>query len=245
MSLNETNIPFHFAFTSDPRSRYLLLTVFILQQVLGNTLLLGLLWYERNGQDLRRTLYNQMFSMSFTCVFLTNVTTQVVGFIIIYYSPGFPEWFCWIKDLVTKFTLIYGSLFTAQLSILKYCYVILWKRVIAIDDDFVATYLVVLNVTLSFYGALFDHLWNGPHVADMCVCMDVNWSTYYPYEFKNQTPGTLAFLGICFLIDLGLAVRVFIYNIASSRNPVHRLQKAVQVSLSSKSCVGKFVFFRL
>lgn len=241
MSVNQTVESFHFTIAKEPLGRYILLTVFILEQILGNALLLGLLWYERNGQDIRQTLYNQVFQMAFGCVLLTNVTTQVVGFVIVFHNPGFPEWFCWIKDLVVKFTLIYGSLLAVQLSILKYCYVVLWKRVIAMDDDFIAMYLLTLNVTLSFLGALLDHFWNGPHLADMCFCMDVPWSAYYPYRFKDQTSGAVIFVGACLFVDLGILIRTNIDNLISrsKTNTMVPFEEALVEMSSFESCFGK------
>ncbi|XP_059082982.1 uncharacterized protein LOC131880375 [Tigriopus californicus] len=177
--------------------------------------------------------------MTFSCVLLTNVTTQVVGFIVIFYNPGFPEWFCWTRDLAVKFTLIYGSLFAVQLSILKYCYVVLWKRVICMDDDFLATYLLVLNAFFSLLGALLDHYWNGPHLADMCLCMDVDWSNHYQYRFADHTSGDIFFVGLCLLVDMGIFIRINIDNCVShsKRNTVVPFES--DVTSPTESCFDK------
>ena len=155
-----TNIELHNyhddLFQSIPAKISYYVFVFI-THVIGPTLMAGIISFEKWGGDSqKRNVINRLFSYAlanllvFTCLIgICRMWRDSVGVI----DSKIMIWIeCFGYISVTNFLL-----FTNQMAVLKYLYIVVWKRVKELDDGFWGFYLSTVTVCWSSFQCVIEH----------------------------------------------------------------------------------------
>lgn len=118
--------------------------------VLGPFLLLLVVWYERQVADvIYRTLINQLLSYLFFFQAIFCVASRFSYLVNFCLAPN-PIEVCDLSILAGRFgfTFMIGQVTIRQ--IIKYLYIFNWKSIVGLNDNFMAFYLTMANLLISF-----------------------------------------------------------------------------------------------
>ncbi len=127
------------------------ISVPIMSLVLGNALLLGMISYEKYGEDpqkrgLLNQIFSQLFSLTIICYWIF-IPFRTWRFLI---SP-FNSLFYWIW-IVTLSIYIYSVLlYIVEYSIIKFIVVVVKKQVLPLMDDFFIVFFFGFNKVMSLW----------------------------------------------------------------------------------------------
>lgn len=146
-------------------------------QVAGNGLSCGIIWYERNVPEVKRTLINRLISNHCAVNVVFNSVTLNTS-ILIFLLGSLREAFC---DLVSValFGLVILYLLNADAIIaLRYLYICRFKNVGILNDDLVYFFLTLVTAVVSVYFAVLIWFCGFHHVPfwHRCVCRFENES---------------------------------------------------------------------
>ncbi len=142
-------------------------------------LLYSIIWYERNGNDNKRTLVNAFASLACRGGIEYLVVAQMLECIYFIFGP-MPVYFCFLARILRSAIFIEIILFFDLMIISRYFYIFLLKNVSILDEQFWTT---------------FFHYW----VKLFCIVSMIAWHlivTKQPFNYYiclGTDPG-LAFL---------------------------------------------------
>ena len=171
-SLNSTNssLPYINISTDDELQRYheymygTLSTklgyylMLLMAHIIAPILILGMVFFEIKGGDpQKRNILNRLQSMALTngimyCIVIgiCRLWREIFGLI----DFSFMVWVeCFVNILCINFVFLFS-----EMTILQYLYIVVWKRVKEIDDEFWAFFLNIVTVHWSFWITLFEHV---------------------------------------------------------------------------------------
>ena len=128
-----------------------------INQVVGTFLLASIIAYEKRGGDpQKRNIINRLQSILFenmifvkSVVGLVTLSREIFG--LIDFSVMF--WFeCFLSIGIYNIML-----FFIEIAVIQFMYIVVWKRMKQINDEFWSFYLNVTTSSLSFWLVLFDH----------------------------------------------------------------------------------------
>ena len=128
-----------------------------INQVVGTILLAGIIAYEKRGGDpqkrniinrLQSTLFENMIFVK-SVVGLVKLSREIFGLI----EFSVMIWFeCFLSMGIYNIMLLF-----IEIAVIQFMYIVVWKRMKQINDEFWSFYLNVTTSCLSFWLVLFDH----------------------------------------------------------------------------------------
>ena len=128
-----------------------------INQVVGTILLAGIIAYEKRGGDpQKRNIINRLQSILFenmivvkTVIGIGKLSREIFG--LIDFSV-----MIWL-EFVIGIALYNITLIFIEIAVIQFMYIVVWKRMKQINDEFWSFYLNVTTSCLSFWLVLFDH----------------------------------------------------------------------------------------
>ena len=129
----------------------------LINQVVGTFLLAGIIAYEKRGCDpQKRNIINRLQSILFenmifvkSVVGLVKLSREIFGLI----DFSVMIWFeCFLSMGIYNIML-----FFIEIAVIQFMYIVVWKRMKQINDEFWSFYLNITTTFLSTWLVLFDH----------------------------------------------------------------------------------------
>ena len=143
---------------SDPTSKLSQIILLIVTHIIGPIFLLGIIAYEKYGGDpQKRNIINRLQSMGIASLI---IATEIHGIVIILRETfGLIDLsiIIWIECLFCMF-ICNALIFFAEMSVIHLLYIVVWKRVKSIDDEFWACFLISTTTVVSFWVTIVDHI---------------------------------------------------------------------------------------
>ena len=153
--MNSTSPDFFHFLTENRPEKWAGIVVLTVVIVLGIPMLYGVIWYERFGNDVKRTLINRFVSLNcwIGIAYLVYKVSDIYRFIV---GP-MPSWYCDFH--VTMYaTFIRMSLLCLDASVLtRYAFIFWLKNPWAFRDDFWSTFVGIWIVGFSFLSLFAWH----------------------------------------------------------------------------------------
>ena len=130
----------------------------LLTYILGPLLLLGIIAFEKRGGDpQKRNIINRLQSIGISSQIIFTITIGLVrSWREIFGLIDF-DVMIWIECFAYT-ALLNCILIFDQMAIIQFMYIILWKRVKGIDDEFWALFLGLSTASVSFWMSILEHL---------------------------------------------------------------------------------------
>ena len=141
-----------------PATSFLYVLILIINHIIGTLLLGGIIAYEWYGGDpQKRNIINRLQSlglvnliMSSTILGIVRVVREIVGLIDF-------DFMFWTECLFCM-CVCNTILFFTQMSVFQFLYIVVWKRVKGLNDEFWAAFLIGTTYVMSFWVVLVDHI---------------------------------------------------------------------------------------
>ena len=143
---------------ADPTAKCSHIFLLIVIHIIGPILLSGIITYEKYGGDpQKRNIINRLQSIGIASLI---IRTEIHGIVIILRETfGLIDLsiIIWIECLFCMF-VCNALLFFAEMSVIHLLYIVVWKRVKSIDDEFWACFLISTTTVVSFWVTIVDHI---------------------------------------------------------------------------------------
>ena len=158
---NSTNAKlerFHEELFGYPTARFSQILLLIVCHIIGPILLSGIIAYEKYGGDpQKRNIINRLQSMSIASLIITTEIFGIVKTLREIFGLIDFNVMIWIECLFCMF-FCNALLFFAEMSVLHLLYIVVWKRVKAMNDELWACFLAITTNLVSFWVVLVDHI---------------------------------------------------------------------------------------
>ena len=158
---NSTNAKlerFHEELFGYPTARFSQILLLIVNHIIGPILLSGIIAYEKYGGDpQKRNIINRLQSMSIASLIITTEIFGIVKTLREIFGLIDFNVMIWIECLFCMF-FCNALLFFAEMSVLHVLYIVVWKRVKAINDELWACFLAITTNLVSIWVVLVDHI---------------------------------------------------------------------------------------
>ena len=143
---------------SEPTSKFSQMILLIVTHIIGPIFLSGIIAYEKYGGDpQKRNIINRLQSMGIASLI---IATEIHGIVILLRETfGLIDLsiIIWIECLFCMF-VCNALLFFAEMLVIHLLYIVVWKRVKSIDDEFWACFLISTTSVVSFWVTIVDHI---------------------------------------------------------------------------------------
>ena len=149
---------YHEELFGGPVSSIVYIVLMVVNHIIGPFLLAGIIAYERYGGDpQKRNIINRLQSFGLANLIMTTTIHGIVRILReIFGLIGLDVMIC-IECLFCLFACN-ALLFFAEMSVLQLLYIVVWKRLKAINDEFWACFLATSTHLVSFWVVLVDHI---------------------------------------------------------------------------------------
>ena len=179
--------------------------------VIFTPLYYGVVWYERFGQDYKRTLINQLsaFFCSIIIVYILFVMTGDV--LIVIYDGPFPEWYCNVQVFVKYVTFISLVVDIDFLLTVKFVYIFILKNPSIVHDDFWNIFIQIWTIMFSILSQFVYFFFPGQKSLNFFICIR-NFSTM-DNEVQRKTPlPVVLMLGFSIMFCLLINAKILHYK---------------------------------
>ena len=153
-------------------SHMLYYSVLVSILVLGPLLCLMIVLYERYGGDRqKRTIINRLSSLIFTNIALQSCICSILRIMRDNFGV-LPSHITNNIGLISQTLRMSSLLFFTELTIFRFLYIVVWKRMKAIQDDFWDLVLTSSTFLMAMYFSLSLHLC-GDQTYDMGQLIDI------------------------------------------------------------------------
>ena len=130
----------------------------LLTHILGPLLLLGIIAFEKRGGDpQKRNIINRLQSIGISSHIIFTITIGLIrSWRGIFGLIDF-DVMIWIECLAYT-ALLNCILIINEMTIIQFMYIIVWKRVKGIDDEFWALFLSLATTSVSCWMSIVEHL---------------------------------------------------------------------------------------
>ena len=129
-----------------------------LTHLIGPILLLGIIAYEKYGGDpQKRNIINRLQTLGVASIIMGSVIHGIVIILRELFGLINFDIMIWIECLFCMF-FCNALLFFTEMSVLHLLYIVVWKRVKVINDEFWACFLSTATSLMSFWVVLVDHI---------------------------------------------------------------------------------------
>ena len=142
----------------NPTAKFAQIVFLTLTYLIGPILLSGIIAYEKYGGDpQKRNIINRLQTLGVASIIMGSVIHGIV--IILRELFGLIDFdvMIWIECLFCMFCCN-ALLFFAEMSVFHLLYIVVWKRVKVINDEFWACFLSTSTSLISFWVVLVDHI---------------------------------------------------------------------------------------
>ena len=175
----------------------------------------GIIWYERNGDHNYRTVLNQLFSTLSWFVICYTFLVHIPEGIRFLIGPLNLTW-CGIHTFLKNFMVCCFLLASDSIVCLRYLLIFKWTRISIFDDNFLATFLQLSILVVSFWMILIEHMSTRNIPLSYYLCTGKapsghNKSTLESYNpEKFDTTALIVF--VSFLLHIFTAAKIFFYQ---------------------------------
>ena len=142
----------------NPTAKFAQIVFLTLTYLIGPILLSGIIAYEKYGGDpQKRNIINRLQTLGVASIIMGSVIHGIV--IIVRELFGLIDFdvMIWIECLFCMLCCN-ALLFFAEMSVFHLLYIVIWKRVRVIYDEFWACFLSTSTSLISFWVVLVDHI---------------------------------------------------------------------------------------
>ena len=100
----------------------------------------GMIWYEKYGSDLKRTLTNRLVSSICWCVMESLFAIWLPDLLLYVYRP-YPTWACTLHGIFKNAVLLRLMLLFDSIIIVRYIFIFWLKNPLNFDDQFWSTFI--------------------------------------------------------------------------------------------------------
>ncbi|XP_059087326.1 uncharacterized protein LOC131883784 [Tigriopus californicus] len=168
MNSSSTSYPEQTLF-SHPSNAIFSIVSWAIMMVFGIPLTYTFVLYEKYGQDLQRTVMNQIHSFGLQgmiVLFLLNFTPRAF---LPLWGP-YSETTCSLLTLGTLFFNVSGGVVVSSYTFVKCLFTCHYKRVGVLDEDFVGVFVKVFSIVLATYVVIITHLSYGAYDTWFAIC---------------------------------------------------------------------------
>jgi len=146
---NDTTTTFYSGFMEWDALKVLCFFSHALATTVGPCLLYSILWYELNSTDLHyRTILNQLMTHSCLIEIVSSMTLKH-AFLSFFIVGPFPYNLCDLLICTGNFFFVSILLVSSTRQLVKFLYIFQWKHIVSLDDDFVAFFLTMINLSFA------------------------------------------------------------------------------------------------
>ena len=144
----------------NPTAKFAQIVFLTLTYLIGPILLSGIIAYEKYGGDpQKRNIINRLQSLGVASIIMGSIIHGTVFILRELFGLIDFDVMIWIECLFCMFCCN-ALLFFAEMSVFHLLYIVVWKRVKVINDEFWACFLSTSTSLISFWVVLVDHI---PH----------------------------------------------------------------------------------
>ena len=148
--------------------------------ILTSPFLLGIIWYERNGRDIQRTLIDRLSSSSCIHLLIIYLFHQLPYIIVFTLNYSFNPITCAVQALLGNVLLSHAMVQINLILLVRFVYIFVLKNPGLIDDSFFHCFLIMT----SLVGCCIIHGVN--------AILPGRWPTFYYIctgtDFRNSLP---------------------------------------------------------
>jgi len=219
----------------------------LLAAVLNITLITPLsciiVWYERFGSDLRRTLLNQLVASLCWNIIFQNLATQPMEVFLTLYGPLDP-WFCFIHAVLKFSCFFHWVVIIFFMALVKYLSIFLLQNPMSIKSEFWYLVINLVTVILCVLSQLVYYAMPGRKPNNYYVCIGEDPSHLEHQRVLRNIPITLTIV-VTFIFQPFTLIKIKLYerraksrvgpqDTRASQRPV---QQAMLVGLKSMSLI--------
>lgn len=183
-------------------SKIFFVTLTIIAIPVTSILNYSVIWYERFGQDAKRTIVNRMFSsLCWTGIEFSFLVSLPELFRFL--CGPLPEWFCWFHLIIKNGIVSKLCSLQTGLIILRHACIFWLKNPAAFYDDFWSCFINIWVVIFSYTSSFVFIYLPGKQPINYYICTGKN-----PHDDLKQNTK----FNIPFIILAGLALPIHIYS---------------------------------
>eukprot|EP00095_Tigriopus_kingsejongensis_P003417 maker-scaffold1126_size61158-snap-gene-0.12 protein:Tk03417 transcript:maker-scaffold1126_size61158-snap-gene-0.12-mRNA-1 annotation:"serine protease easter precursor" len=133
-------------------SHVIALGFLVLVETLGNALLLSVIWYQQFGRESNRTLLNHLHSHILGYMIASNCFTFPLKILPYLIRGPLPPWLCMVHEVANAYLNTAQMLTGTEGIFVRYLYLVKWKNIGLLADEFFNAYLFILNNMLTLFG---------------------------------------------------------------------------------------------
>ena len=142
----------------NPTAKFAQIVFLTLTYLIGPILLSGIIAYEKYGGDpQKRNIINRLQSLGVASIIMGSIIHGTVFILRELFGLIDFDVMIWIECLFCMFCCN-ALLFFAEMSVFHLLYIVIWKRVRVIYDEFWACFLSTSTSLISFWVVLVDHI---------------------------------------------------------------------------------------
>ena len=141
-----------------PAASFVYTVLMVLNHIIGPFLLGGIIAYERyDGDPQKRNIINRIQSFGLANIIMSTTIHGLVRVAIEIFGLIYLDVMIWMECLFCIFACN-AVLFFVEMSVLQLLYIVVWKRVKTLKDEFWARFLIGTATTVSSWVVLVDHI---------------------------------------------------------------------------------------
>ena len=195
--------------------KQLTITIFFVGVIFGLMLELGIIWFERNGNQPYRTVINQMFS---------TISWHVVAYILFVFIPDGIRYlvgplhatYCDIHLFLKNFLCVCVILTLDCIILLRYIFIFKLSNFAVLNDNLIASFLQMTILLLSFWMTVVKRISVGRMPLNYFMCSGQDPNAQWEEEFPNTTirkfDTTSILVVISIILNLFVFIRIFLYQ---------------------------------
>ena len=170
----------------------------------------SIIWYERYGQDAKRTIVNKIFSsLCWTSIEFTLLVC--IPDLSRYLLGPLPEFLCWFHLIIKNGLFAKILLLQTGLIILRYACIFWLRNPAAFNDDFWSRFINIWVLKISYSSQFVFVYLPGQHPMSYYICVGENPKA----DLKQPLKFNISFyilLIICIVTHILMSLRIFIYK---------------------------------
>ena len=165
----------------------------ILPTLIGSLLAISIVLYEQFGADRqKRTIINRFLPFIIANLMISILTWNVVRLIRNSYGLLPYQWIAW-EFYLRKWLNLSTVFFYNQLTIFRFLYIVVWKRVKVINDEFWITVLSMSTYLITFFFCIIVYLLGTTFGTSWGLIEVTNYESQYGKRYTFNNIGIVTF----------------------------------------------------
>ena len=157
ISMNMKLESLHEELFGSPTAKIAQITLYIINHIISPILFAGIIAYEKYGGDpQKRNIISRLQSIGIANII---INIEIHGMVRLWREIfGLIDFdvMIWVECFFCV-SVCNAVFFFSEMSVLQTLYIVVWKRVKAINDEFCAHFIIITTNVLSFWVVLVDH----------------------------------------------------------------------------------------